>query len=207
MVSLPPNARPLTEVPAAGSIVLATELRGTVLTTSLAFAHERGLGDAYFERLPSELHATIGDISPLSWVGADVALAHYRVMDELFPTPAEQVANGHASSERTQNAYLRTVFRFAQAAGQLDPSVALRRLPAAFGRMWKGGGAPVAYSTGPKDARVELFAYPILSVDYVRNGWQGMLESGLSLTARRVYVRLDAHFAGQHNAAYDISWV
>ncbi len=200
--------QPLAKLPCAlADVVPATELRGTIIATSLALAREHHLDGEYFRLLPAKDHARIRSITAITWVPLDLALTHYRVMAQLFPSATQQVENGRKSSERTQNVYLRTLFQLAQAAGQLDPFVALARLPAIFGRMWNGGGAPTAFATGPKDARVELLAYPILEVAYVRCGWQGMLESGLALTTRRVFVRPDPSFEGYDRVAFEISWV
>lgn len=193
--------------PAPSKIIPATELRGTILSTSLALVREEGLEARYWSTLDPELHTRIREISSISWVPVDLAVAHYHVLDTLFPLPSKQVENGRKSSERTQNIYLRTLFKLMQTSGQLDPAVALRKLPTIFGRMWNGGGAPTAFTTGPKDARVELLGYPICEAVYVRNAWQGMFEDGLSLTARRVYVRLDERFHPPDGVAYNISWV
>ncbi len=200
--------QPLVDLPCAlADVVPATELRGAIIATSLAFVHEHHLERDYFRLLPSNVQQPIRAVTASTWVPIDLAITHYRVMNQLFPTPGEQVQNGRQSSERTQNVYLRTMFQLGQAAGRLDPFVALTRLPSIFGRMWNGGGAPTAFVTGPKDARVELLSYPILTVPYVRFGWQGMLESGLSLTTKRVFVRPDPSFQGDDRVAYDISWV
>lgn len=190
----------------SGKVVPATELRGTIMTTSLALVREHGLEARYWSLLDPDQGERIRTIGTISWVPVDLAVAHYQVLDQLFPQPSQQVENGRLSSERTQSAYLRTLFKLLQSSGQLSPAVALRKLPTVFGRMWNGGGAATAYQTGRKDARVELLAYPICASSYVKNAWQGMFENGLAPTARRVFVRIDTGFSSTDRAAYDISW-
>jgi len=192
---------PVSQIPPAKA------LRGTVIATSLGMAREHGFEAKYFDHLPSELHAAVRDLQAASWVPMEVVVPHYRAMSHVFPSSEQQVENGRVSSERTQNAYIRTVVRALQATGQVSPLTGLKRLPAVFGRMLNGGGAAAVYSIGPKDARIELVNYPLLEVAYVRNGWQGMFESGLSLMSRRVVVKQDPKFRGVHNTAYVVSWV
>jgi len=192
---------PISQIPPAKA------LRGTVIATSLGMAREHGFEAKYFDHLPPEHHAAVRELQPASWVPMEIVIAHYRAMTHVFPSAEQQIENGRISSERTQNAYIRTVVRALQATGQVTPLTAMKRLPAVFARMLQGGGAGAVYSVGPKDGRIELVNYPLLEVPYVRNGWQGMFESGLSLTARRVHVKQDPKFRGVHNTAYLVSWV
>lgn len=188
-------------------IAPAKSLRGTVIATSLGMAREHGFEAKYFDHLAAEYHGIVREVQPLSWVPMEVVIPHYRAMAYVFPGTERQIENGRVSSERTQNAYLRTVVRALQATGHVTPLTGLKRLPAIFGRMLNGGGGVAVYGIGPKDARIELVNYPLLEVAYVRNGWQGMFESALSLMSRRVVVKQDAKYRGVHNAAYVVSWV
>ncbi len=185
----------------------AKDVRGAMIVTSLTLAREHGLEAGYFEQLPTALHERVRDVQPTSWVPMELAVSHYWTMTRLFPGVEQQVGNGRISSERTQNAYLRTIVRALQATGQVNPLTVLKRMPTVLGRMLQGGGAAGVYSLGMKDARIELVNYPVLEVPYVRNAWQGMFESALSLAAKRVFIRQDGRFRGAANIAYDVSWV
>ncbi len=185
----------------------ATHLRGSLLATSFQIMREQGHEQRYFELLPRRLHQTIREISPGSWQPMADALAHYEVMGQLFPTPEQQVTNGKLSAERTQNAYVSTVVRSLRAAGALTFTTALKRVPAVFARLIDGGGAMAIYATGPKDARIELYGYPMLDIAYLRNGWQGLFASSLSLIARRVFVKVDPESLGKARATYLVAWV
>lgn len=134
------------------------------------------------------------------------AMAHYEVMSQLFPTPEQQVANGKLSAERTQNAYVNTIARGLRAAGALTFTAALKRVPGVFARQIDGGGAVAIYATGPKDVRIELYGYPMLDIAYLRNGWQGIFASSLSLIARRVFVKVDPDSLGKARVAYLVAW-
>ncbi len=189
------------------SVAPATEVRGTLLAASLATVREHDLEARYFALLDASYHRHIQDLMPLSWVSMELAVLHYRVMEALFPAPEQQVANGRATAERTQNTYVRTIARAMQATGKLDPAELLKRLGSATDRVVRGGGAFAAYRTGPKDARVEFVGFPFLAVGYARYGWQGMFESTLGLGAHRMFARQDVRFEREDRVAYLLSWV
>jgi hypothetical protein len=188
-------------------VPVATHLRGTLLANSLALVREAQREHEYFAHLPARHHADIRAVVALGWVPMDLSVAHYQTMDALFRTPLEQLENGRIASERTQNAWVRTVARTVQATGSLDLPSALKRLPFALERMVRGGAGAV-YRTAPKDLRIELTGFPFIAIPYARNAWQGMFESALALLARRVFLRQDARFSHPEGGlALQVSWV
>jgi len=188
------------------TIAPATQLRGTALTTSYQLVREAGLEGRYRDLLTPEFAADLPATTALHWYPMPVALQHYRVMDQLFPDPTQQINNGRRSSEITQNAHLKTLVRGLSSAGPFQPQAILRRAPTLFGRMLVGGGVGV-WQLGPKDVRLELHGYAMVRFAYVRNGWQGMLESAMSLFTRRCFVRQDAAFLTPQRMALVLSWV
>jgi hypothetical protein len=184
-----------------------THLRGTVLASSFQLVREHGLEAAYFAELPAALHEAIRFVVATSWVELDVARAHFRVMDHIFPETLQQIANGRASSERTQKAYIVTMVRALHASGQISALAFIKRIPSVVERLLRGGGAVTVLGKGLKDARIEMHAHPLVETAYIRNSWQGMFESGIGLTTRRCFVRQDVGFARVDRVAFDISWV
>jgi hypothetical protein len=206
--SLPPFRETIVPPSAPYEVVTpATEVRGTLITASLTTVREHGLEARYFSLLDPQNHRDIREVVPLSWLSMELALSHYQVMEQLYPTPNEQIENGKATAERTQNTYVRTIMRALKSTGRVDPLELLTRLGHATGRSVRGGGAVAAYRTGPKDARVELVGFPFLSVSYARYGWQGMFESTLGLAATRMFARQDMRFERADRVAYLLSWV
>lgn len=163
--------------------------------------------EPYFAALPSELHEVILYVEPMSWVPLDVARMHFSAMQQAFPDPAEQVRNGRLSSERTQRVFLETVVRTLKASGQFPVMALLARVPVAFSRLLRNGGAVQVLRVGPKDARLEAHAHPLVETAYIRNSWQGMLEAGLELGVRRCFVRQDVQFTTADRVAFNVSWV
>ena len=194
-------------VPPVASFAPATEVRGTLLATSLAMVRERGMEAAYFAALEPNFHDAVRSVLAQAWLPMEVAIAHYRAMGRVFPAMHEQIDNGKIVSERTQNAYLRTIVRALHATGSLDIPAAVRRLPAVVERMVRGGGVAAAYRTGRKDVRIELSGYPFLRAPYTHNAWQGMFYSALSLVTPRLTVRQDLRYRGDWRMALDVSWV
>jgi hypothetical protein len=184
----------------------ATHVRGTVLVASYELVLEDHRTQAYAQALDSEFRDVLPPQTALSWMPMNVSVAHYRAMNAAFPDPAQQVRNGVRSSERVQNAHIRTIIRGLRATGQLSPETLLKRAPSFFGRFVSGGGVQVI-KTGPKDARVEFYGIPLLAVPYVRYGWQGMFESALGLLAYRCYVKQDPRFRRGEHMALLCSWV
>jgi hypothetical protein len=185
----------------------ASEIRGTMLSTSLGLVREQDREQAYYALLPAHLHPFMRAVEPLAWIDMDTALVHYQVMNEIFPGKIEQIDNGRMIGERTFNGYVKTLLRAFAVGGQVDPSMLLRKLVQGMERSLRGGGAIAAYRTGPKDARAELVGYPLVSINYVRNAWLGVFEYLLALTSKRVFVREDPSFGRDQRIALLISWV
>ena len=184
-----------------------THLRGTVLASSFQLVREHGLEAAYLAQLPAALHDAVRFVLPISWVELELARAHFRAMEHVFPDTRQQIENGRTSSARTQAAYLLTVVRALSAAGQCCALSFIKRIPDAFERMLRGGGGVTVLGTGPKDARVEMYAQPLVETAYIRNSWQGMFEAAISLSTRRCFVRQDMRFTRSDRLAFDIAWV
>jgi hypothetical protein len=189
------------------SVKPATELRGTMLSSSIGLLREHGREALYFQRLPSSLHEVMRNVEPLAWIDMETALVHYHVMNEVYPGGIEQIENGRLIGARTFNTYVKTLLRAMSVGGQLDPTVLLRKLVQGTERSMRGGGALAAYRTGPKDARIEMVAFPILSIPYVRHAFQGIFEVLLAPTAKRVFVREDSSFGRNQRIALSVSWV
>jgi hypothetical protein len=190
-----------------GPVIQASEIRGTLLVNSLAILRERGREADYFALLSTRHHEAIRAIVAQDWVHMGLAVVHFEVMAKVFPSPTDQVANGRLSAERTQHAWIRTVARTLHGMGSLDVPTALRRVPMAVERLIRGGGAVTVYRSGRKDARLEFDGYPILAVPYVRNAWQGVIESALSLFSPRLFVQQETRASRADCIAFSVSWV
>ena len=185
---------------------VATGLHGAILTTSYAFVRQGALEARYRSMLAPEYRADLPATTSLDWYPMELAFEHYRVMDRLFPEAHRHIEFGRRSSESTQNAVIHTIIRGLAAAQALTPLAAIRCAPRLFARFLQGGAVEVR-QTGPKDALLEIDGLPLLRIPYVRNGLQGMFESGLSKLTQRCFVRQDLRLQGSSRMALILSWV
>lgn len=182
-----------------------THLRGTAIVNSLRVMRDLELGDVYWPRVGAEREEDLRSIVAQSWVPVALALAHYRVMEELVPDPRQQWAIGSESAERLQAVYLMTLIRLMRASGALTVQRVLERLRSPFDRMMKGGTV-AAVLTGRKDAEIVLSDMPLLDVPYFRNGLGGWLTGGVGLAAKSVQARV-ASVPGPGRTTFALSWV
>ncbi|MEO0322599.1 MAG: hypothetical protein AAF447_06560 [Myxococcota bacterium] len=182
-----------------------THLRGTAVVNSLRVMRELGLGDRYWPAVGVANEEELRSVVAQSWVPVELALIHYRAIDELVPDPEEQWAIGVRSAERLQAIYLRTLANLMRATGALTVERVLERMRSPFDRMMKGGTI-AAVRTGVKDAEVLLSDMPVLDIPYFRNGLGGWIVSGLKLGAPSVRGRV-LRASGRGAATYAVSWV
>ena len=183
-----------------------TEVRGTLLSSSLQMMRDRVLLDAYHAALPARHHEAIAALIPGTWLPIDVAHAHYAAIDTLGLSDADVLSIGRGVGERIQNGHLGTILRGARNLGGIDPWTIIARTDMLWNRVFRGGEA-AAFKLGPKDARIEFVGIPIADVHYFRVGMQGIIEAALALSARKVYVRVHHGMRGPESMAYSVSYV
>lgn len=199
---VPGSSRRVVELPSP--IPENTELRSTLLQSSLAAIDRLGLRDAYFRNLPKEHHATINNIVIGTWIPIEIGLAHYGAINRLELSSDQAHANGRLIAERVQSSFGKTVFR--SLGNAISPLGALERTPAFFERLMRGGGVAVD-QMGPKDARVEIRESRIGQYPYVRHAWAGMFEGTLGLLTRKVYARDSTPRNSGDLVIISVSWV
>lgn len=182
-----------------------TEVRGTLLSSSLQMIRDRGLRDAYLASLSAEHHEAIDSLVAGTWLPVQVAHAHYVAVDSLGLADSEILDIGRRVGERIQNGHLGTILRGARNLGGIDPWSIISRTDMLWARVFRGGEAAV-FKLGPKDARIEFVGISIADVHYFRVGMQGILEAALGLSARKVYVRAHHGMRGPGSMAYSVSY-
>jgi hypothetical protein len=183
-------------------LVAATNIRSTLIASSLRAVREGGRYDAYIARLPAAwkdlpLQAIAG-----LWLPIEAGVAHYRACDELGLSAEEQVANGRETGERIHGTFLGTMVRAAKSAGA-TPWIALGHTNKLYERLFAGGGCCVT-KTGPKDARLEMAGNPVTSIAYFRNALRGLYQVGMELFCSKAYVTDAGHTSS--SCTMRISW-
>jgi hypothetical protein len=188
---------------AADRVLLATKIRSTVLTSSLAVLEALGHRDAYFGALAREDHQAMRSLIVGEWVPMDLGVAHYRALDTLALAPEQARENGRRVADRVQKGYLVTM---AKAVGLgITPWSILIRAQSILDRLLHRASAAL-YRVGPKDARLEIHGAPIAEFPYVRSGWAGMIEGGLDLVTRKTYCRDVSPAETSSVATYIVTW-
>jgi hypothetical protein len=179
-----------------------SQVRSTLLSSSLRAMRERGLLETYRARLPPEHHAAILDSVAGTWLEIASVLEHYRAVDSLGLTTGEAVAMGAAIGEAVHGTVLGTAVRLAKGAG-LTPWVALKQCGRLWERLFVGGDVSVE-KVGPKEAVLEMLGLPIFRYGYFRASTRGLVQSGLSLFCLKAYAtELDVT---PTSLAYRLAW-
>jgi hypothetical protein len=182
----------------------ATQIRSTVLSSSLGAIDALGLRRAYELALPIEHHEVIASLVVGEWLPMHVGVAHYRAIESLGLRSDIARDNGRRVADKVQKTYLATVIK---AIGfGIDPWSILPRTQAIVDRLLFGASASVV-RVGPKDAKLEIHGAPIAAFEYVRSGWAGMIESGLDLVTRKAYCRDTSPNDTTTVASYLVTWV
>jgi len=189
--SLPPRAPGAEEVvvpfPVAREHVHAPKnIRSTLIASSIRSMRERARLDDYlglleprWAELPTIAIAGI-------WLPLEAGIAHYRACDALGFSHAEQHDIGRQVGNRVHGTFLGTMIRSAKGVG-VTPWNALGHGRMLYERLFDGGAVCVT-KVGPKDARMELVANPLVAIPYFRNAMRGLWQVALEFFCTRAYL-------------------
>jgi len=169
-----------------GKVPLVSQVRSTLIASSVLTLRGRGLFDQYIGKLAKEMHDPVLEAVAGSWMPLAVGLAHYAATDALGLSMLEQFNIGREVAERVQNSVLATLVRAAKTVG-VTPWTGLEQFQRMWDRMLVGGSGAV-YRLGPKEARVEAHGNPLVARSYFRNSWRGMFAGSGELFCRKLYV-------------------
>ena len=182
-----------------------TSVRSTLLASSLQAVRERSLVDAYTRALPKRYHDQVLHTLAPVWLPIDAAMAHSRAMDSLRLPEDQVLMIGRSVGDRLQGTFLGTLARGARHAGVTPWSLAVK-VERVWSRVFEGGAIGVV-KLGPKDGLISIRGLPLLSVDYFRIGWRGVIGAGVEAVARRCYVREAKHSLSPGGIDFVVSWV
>jgi hypothetical protein len=184
-----------------------SEIRSTLIASSLQSLKQRGHFERYSQLLPATHKDTILQCIAGQWFPVAVALDHYRACDALGLSSDEQREIGSDVSRRIHETFLGVVVQMARGVG-VTPWTVLVRGNQLWTRIWKGGGLQVS-KLGPKDAHIEIARLSLLEIPYFRNAAQGLYQLAIDMFAKRAHVRwvpTGSRVAGEL-ATLHVSWV
>jgi hypothetical protein len=161
-------------------------VKSTLLVASLQRLREMGREADYLRTLPPAERAAIVESVAGTWLPTDVAVAHYEACEALGLTDEEQVEVGRAVGVRLRGTLLGTVVRMAKEGG-VSPWAVIPHFPRFWSRLFEGS-ALLGWKLGPKEARIECVAMPLVDVRYFRNALRGQTQGILDLFCTRSYV-------------------
>jgi hypothetical protein len=189
---------------ARSAVHMASQFRSTWLTSSIRALRERKLLDRYAQLLPAVHHeAVLGAVVGV-WLPIEVALAHYAACDALELQTTDLIAIGRDATNHVHGTILGTFVRLAKGAG-VTPWNVLVRLHDLWNRIWIGGGVSVV-KLGPKEARIEIVAWPVANSRYCRVAMRGVVTSLIDLFCERSYAKEVTKFWTPTAVAYQVSW-
>jgi hypothetical protein len=167
-------------------IAFPKQIRSTLLVSSLRSIRARNLFDAYYAGLDPPWRKPILESVAGSWLPLEAGMAHYSSCDALGLSVVEQVAIGREVGDRIQGTFLGTMIRAAKVSGA-TPWTVFPYTMKLYERLFDGGACWVV-KAGPKDARLEIVANPIVSITYFRNAMRGVWQAALELFCQKTYV-------------------
>ena len=181
-----------------------SQIRSTVLTTSLKAIRERGHGDRYLALLPERHHETVRACFAGAWLPIEIGLAHYEACDALGLSLQEEFAIGKEVGLKIQGTFLGTMVKMAKAAG-VTPWLCLSKYQRLYDRLFVGGGVIVT-RLGPKEARIEGLKLPLARIPYFREAFRGLNEASVELFCTKAYVEEIKTLRTPVSLGYRISW-
>jgi hypothetical protein len=193
-------------IPHAAPLVEATQVRSTLLQSSLATIRGIGRFEEYVSRLDAKFRdAILHSLAPV-WLPIEVGRAHYQTCDALRLTDAEILRVGEAVGDRIQGVLMTTLTRAARNTG-VTPWVLLRRFDRLWQRLFRGGSVEVV-KTGPKDLTVEVRKACLTQFEYFRVGFCGVVRAGFKVVGvRTAYVKIVAWGGSQDRFVIRAAWV
>jgi hypothetical protein len=173
-------------VPFSVPIVAMTHARSTVILGSAASVRAAGRWDDYVAALPAVHRDAILRTVAGAWIPVDVAKAHYDACDALAFSHDEIAANGKRTFDAVGGTLFGAILRMAKTAG-VTPWTFVERIPRFWSRSYDGGGVQIA-KLGPKEARIQLVAVPLLDSRYFRGALRALLTVVLERFCTKAYV-------------------
>jgi hypothetical protein len=182
----------------------ASRIRSTLVSSSLNALRRRGLMAKYESLVPpAEKEAILHCVAGV-WLPMSVGIAHYTTCNALGLSAVEVYEIGMDVSVQVQATFLATLAKMARSAG-VTPWTGLSQFPRLWDRVLDGGGVAV-HRVGPKDARIEIAALPLVDIPYFRAAFRGFIVAGCNIFSTKAYGKDVPQVAGDGRAAYRLSW-
>jgi hypothetical protein len=179
-------------------------IRSTVVISSRAALEAEARFAAYEGNLAAAHREALRNTIAGTWLGMDLAIAHYSACEALGLGMSEQVQMGRKTGDRVNGTLLGTIARLARSAG-VTPWTLIEQLPRFWSRGFDGGEIS-SEQIGPKEARITILDQPLMRFGYFRHGLAGTAEMQLSPFCTRAYVRVERFDLKTLGTTYRYQW-
>jgi hypothetical protein len=184
---------------------VVSQVRSTLITSSVRALQTRGAFERYLTLLPKELHATITEVVAGVWVPYALAEAHYTACNQLGYGTHEFAEIGKDVGNRINGTMLSTAVRMAKGAGATPWTIF-----AQYGRLWDRifvGGGLMVRRIGPKEAHVEVVGQPLVKIPYFRSAQRAVCLGVIELFCRKAYAFDVPRSTTPTGTTYRFAWV
>jgi hypothetical protein len=183
----------------------ATEIRTTLLVSSLQSLRRHGHQERYLGMLPREHHDTVLSMIAGQWAPIALGRAHYLACEGLGLSLAEVNAIGREVGDRIEGTFVATLVRMAGQVGA-TPWTALTHAQRLCERVLRGGGGTSVARLGPKDARIRLVGLGLNDIPYFVKAMAGVFEVGAELFCTKAYAQVVARESTPNSTVMHVSW-
>jgi hypothetical protein len=183
---------------------IATHIRSTMITSSVASLRARGLFEEYRSHLPPELRDEIPATVAGSWLPMETGIQHYSACNALRLSVPELLSIGESVGDRSTKSALSLVTKLAAGSG-VTPWTVFTNSRRLWERAFQGSSISVV-KLGPKEARFEIIAWPLAGIEYNRVSFRGILRSMLQPFCIQAYVHELTPLCTPMSASYRAAW-
>jgi hypothetical protein len=183
----------------------ATHIRSTLIASSVDALRSRGLLDEYRAHLDREHRDVLPNTVAGSWLPISHGIAHYEGCDRLRLTTGALLEIGENVTDRMRKSALSLAVKLAVGSGVTPWTIFLqgRRL---WERSFRGGSSLGVFKLGPKEARLEIVAWPLARIEYNRVSFRGILRGLLLPFSTQTYVHELTPLCSATTSAYRVAW-
>ena len=183
-----------------------TEVRSTLLGSSVLALKKHGLFDRYVALLPTEHHDELLYGAAGRWLPIEVGRAHYVACAALGLAPSECATIGASVAQLAQKSAFSFVLRMATESG-VTPWTMLGKARDFWTRTYKGSDIAII-KLGPKECRFEIVNNVLAEGAYWRASFGGIMTAIAGAFCRKIFVRQLAWDPREPGSArYRLSWV
>ncbi|HEY6558573.1 MAG TPA: hypothetical protein VI072_14925 [Polyangiaceae bacterium] len=182
-----------------------TQVRSTLIMSSLQMLRDEGLYGEYQRHLQGEYRELVLGVTSPCWLPIEAAMAHYGACNDLA-LPSTRVADlGRRASMKSHGTFLGVALNIARGVG-VTPWTVMGQTRRIWERGFVGGGIAV-FKLGPYDARLEIVAWPPARIEYCRHAFRGLAHGVCLLLSKMATVREVAPSVPVGDGvAYRINW-